>query len=208
MPGFVYIDGSNITLTFGDTQTSFNAAANATVNFTQAIGAAAADRYVAVALSMNIDASQSVTVAGQACTRVAQIVSGLFFNEIWITNAPVTSGTTATVALAGAHIANPRICSSTFALYGLTSPTPKATGSDATPSLDIALSLDAGEAAIGVSVTNGLVTSTWSSFTEEVDIQNSPITHTAAHRTTPGSFTETVTPSGGTSSLFLAAVWS
>src|SRR5262245_65187574 len=106
MPGFVYIDGSNVTISFGDTQTSFNAAANATVNFTQAIGAAAADRYVVVALSMQIDLSLTVTVAGQACTRVAQIAAGIF-NELWITNAPVTSGTTATVSLSGTHTANP-----------------------------------------------------------------------------------------------------
>lgn len=67
----------------------------------QAIGTAASDRYVIVAATGGANFSQSInscTVGGAATTRVAN-VSGFECAAIFITNAPVTSGTTADIVI-------------------------------------------------------------------------------------------------------------
>lgn len=209
MPMFVMIDGTPVTLTFGDAQTSFTNTANATITFTgQAISTAAANRYVAVAVEMNSTTSLTVTVGGTACTKVVGTNNGNFFAEIWITNTPIAAGTTANVVFTGTHVANIRVASSTYAVYGPSNPTTPTTGSDTTSTYDIALTIPAGGVAIGAAVTSVLTTWTWSSFTENVDAQLSPITYTSGSRVTAGAFTETVTPAGAGTTAFVAAVWS
>lgn len=67
----------------------------------QAIGTAASDRYVVVAVLSDATSLQSInscTVGGAATTRVAN-VSGTECAAIFITNAPVTSGTTADIVI-------------------------------------------------------------------------------------------------------------
>lgn len=209
MPFFFMHDGGVASVTYGSTQTSFNAAANATITFTgQAIGAAANNRHVVVALAMNIDQSLTVTVAGQACTKVVGVNTGLFFAELWITNAPVTTGTTANVVLSGTHTANARIASSTLAVYGVANPTtPASTGSDVASPYSIGLTIPTNGIAIGSCVVSVLTSWTWSSFTENVDGQLSPITYSAGSRATAGSITETVTPAAAGTAAFVAAAW-
>lgn len=223
MPSFAYyFDGGTtpppeptvVSIAYGDTQISSPPAEAPNISWTQAIGAAALNRHVVVALSLNASPDLIVTVAGQACTKVVSQVSGRKC-EIWVTNAPVTGGTHATVLLTGAHATNLRACSSTFALYGAATPTAPVTGAASAGPFSVAMTIPTGGVAIGAMVSNGLTSFTWSSFVEDADIQNTPstdvnipITHTAAHRATAGAFTETVTPGAGLACLLVTAVWS
>jgi hypothetical protein len=210
LDGFGSPSSKPASLSYAETRTSFTNLANATITFTtQAIGAPASNRYVAVALALNSSTSLTPTIGGVACTKVIGVNNGNFFAEIWISNVPIPSDTTADVVLAGTHLSNIRVAASTFALYGIASATaPQATGSDITSTYDIALSIPIGGVALGSCVVNQAATSwTWSSFTENVDAQLSPITYSSGSRSQAGSFTETVTPLAAGTSAFVAAVW-
>ena len=75
-----------------------------------ALGTPSTNRYIIVAVAAkntntfpgNPPSVNSVTVAGQACTKVADIGTGIQRTKttLWITSAPVTSGTTGTVSVA------------------------------------------------------------------------------------------------------------
>lgn len=87
--------------------TAFNNADLTTYSFTStAIGTASSDRYVAVAIGTRdtgTNSISSVTVAGQSCTALVTSGSTTDPRAIFITDAPVTSGTTATVAVTMAN---------------------------------------------------------------------------------------------------------
>lgn len=129
------INATPITVTF--TVNSSDTGSNP--SFTgSAIGTAASDRNIVVAVSsvelaQNIPgAHNSVTVAGTACTRVANVASGTDVNgtrtSLWITNSPVTSGTTGTIAITTGGASFVGIAA--WAVYGLLSTTPSDTVTD------------------------------------------------------------------------------
>lgn len=210
MPMFVMIDTGLANLAFGEARSVITTTANATTTFAaMAVSAAAANRFIAVAVLLDSDQSIPVTVNGHACTKVIGINNGAFFAEVWITNAAEAAGTTLDVVLTGTHTTNIRVAVATYALYGILNPTaPSSTGSDITSTYDIPLVIPAGGVAIACANIGVLTSWTWSSFTENADAQISPMTYTAASRTLAGSFTETVTPAAGGSAAFVAAAWS
>lgn len=96
------------------------------------IGTAANDRYVIVCLT-TVSASNiqitGVTVAGTSCTLLARCPATVLGDCcMWITNSPITSGTTATIS--ATYGSTPTYVSmEVFAVTGLKSSTPSATAS-------------------------------------------------------------------------------
>lgn len=210
MPSVVIIESGIASLAFGEQRSTLTAGANATTTFAaMAVSTAAANRYVVVAVDLNSDASLVVTVGGAACTRIVTINNGQFWSELWITNAPVTSGTTQDVVLTGNHETNIRVAVATYAIYGILSPTPVSTGSIIVSPYSIALSIPGGGITIGTCNVSGLTSWTWSSFTEDADAQQSSITYSMGSRASnlALSITETVTPASAGTAAFVAAVW-
>ena len=108
-------------------------AAATSSNTNVGIGTAATDRYVVIALatskigSTTVPNHSSVTVAGTSCTKIAEATdTRVTLNytsriTLWITNSPITSGTTATVALS---LGSPDgSCMTVYTLNGISSPT-------------------------------------------------------------------------------------
>lgn len=150
-----------------------------------AIGTASADRYVVVTLSTGSTIStaiSSITVAGQACTVVSSAKNGAggTFTAIVITNAPVTSGTTANIAITMNN--NTQALSiGTFAVTGLTSTTPTATATTTTNNgvMTVAVAATGGVISIagssGNTGTGGAVS--WTGITERYWINGYDTVH-------------------------------
>jgi hypothetical protein len=105
------------TLTFG--AGAFSTNDTSTYTFTSiGIGAASSNRYVVVAVGQRgvAEASATVTVAGQSCTQLAETGTGAKLH-LFITDAPVTTGTTATVVVSCSS-GRTRCFISTYALSG------------------------------------------------------------------------------------------
>lgn len=188
----------------------------------KAIGTAAADRYIVIAISSNGSSSNptasSVTVAGTSCTKTAadtDLAAGPRATiALWITNSPIASGTTADIAIT--YGSTNSVCSiGVWAVYGITSATPTATknakytvGSTTTFSAALSLPTDgiviAAEASSATSATN----ISWSIVTEDFDAAH------GSYKLTGGSLNNasgSVTPaSTGTTRNggFVAASWS
>lgn len=109
------------------------------------IGTAAPDRHVVVCIGSNSNGRtvSSVTVAGQACTVINSVVNSTRTVAMAVTNAPVTSGTTATVTVTfnagedGCGIA-------TYSLNTSGSVTPTDTATSTTTSGSVSLDIPAG----------------------------------------------------------------
>lgn len=122
------------------------------------IGTAATNRYVVVAVGNVLTfgtaaAPTSVTVGGQACTKVADISQGGSAQPrttLWITNAPVTTGTTATVSATASGSCG----MATWAIYGIASTTPYATATVAGSPSSTTIDFQEGGVAIGAVATN------------------------------------------------------
>lgn len=169
-----------------------------------AIGTASADRYIVIAVMASNDglATGSATVNGAACTRVAGITGSGRPCAIFVTNAAVTSGTTATIAITVG--ANADVEFAIYTLAGAASPTAPTTYTDNSGSLSQSISIPSGGVAIGVA--NLFTDSTWTGLTENADGTSANFRGTVASSTTAGSPTVTATGSGGSSSMAIA-VW-
>lgn len=108
--------------------------ASATVTFTtQAIGAAASDRHMIITIARQSTPSiTSITIGGVSCSEIALTANDDNFSSIWITDSPVTSGTTATVVLL--FSATPSQCGIGLLRMVGGSNTPSATDTDVTNS--------------------------------------------------------------------------
>lgn len=177
-----------------------------------AIGAASPDRYIIVGTGGRNASNRtfnSCTVGGAATTRLVHQAT-LNHLALFITNAPVVSGTTADIVLSLSGTSQ-RNAISVWALRGsLASTTPLDTlnidASDPSGSLDV----EAGGAHVAIAYTNGNTTVTWTGVTEDYDVafelntfsSGSDVTAAAAHRTITANF------SGSNDDRMLAASFS
>jgi len=139
------------------------------------IGTASSDRYIIVVLTNAAGSSStnfsSVTVAGTSCTRQVQTYTNEGGVSIWITNAAITSGTTATivatVSSGGGNSANCGI--GTFAVTGLASTVATATAQQTTNNTSTNLAVSAGGVAVAVAYQQGTSSFTTTGMTESFD---------------------------------------
>jgi hypothetical protein len=135
-----------------------------------AIGTASAGRYVVVSVSVsNVIAPASVTVAGQATTRVNLIASpSSRSTALFVTDSPVTTGTTADIAVTMGGTRDVEIA--VFTLENAATPTsPDYTNTDiqtSTDTLTLDVNVDEGGAVLAQGVWDtASVTPTWSGVT-------------------------------------------
>jgi len=183
----------------------------------QGIGTAANNRYVVVCVTLRSLSSgiaiSSLTVGGQATTLLSSELdtSAGDYAGLLITNAPVTSGTTATIAFTMTLGNSSGTVIGVWALTGLTSTTPTATAvSNASPP-SASITASAGGTVLGCAMTDaGSSSFTWTNATKAFDIPSG-----GAHNTTSGAnndrnsaITQTVTatPAAGTGAMALAAL--
>lgn len=156
------------------------------------IGTASSDRYVIVGvvgranfLSGNATIS-SVTVAGTSCTRAVQSNTSNGTSEIWITNSPITSGTTGNVVVTTGGGVVVQCCGiGTYAVTGLLSNTATATATQTTNNTATNLSVTADGVSVLVSFVAqafGSSTSTTTNMTEryDADVEANATQHTGA----------------------------
>lgn len=122
-----------------------------------AIGSASSTRRVIVAVSIygtgtNIS---SVTVAGQATTKLVQQTNGGTMVGIFITNSAVSSGTTADVVVNISASSSDRWAISTYSAKDLSSITPVGTGSTTSNNGSVTLSGSADGVMVGVGGASG-----------------------------------------------------
>lgn len=186
-----------------------------------AIGTAAADRYIVLAVSSNGSSSNptasSVTVAGTSCTKTAadtDVSSGRPTIALWVTNSAITSGTTADIVVT--YGSTNSVCSiGVWAVYGITSATPTATqntkysvGSTTTFSAALSLPTDgiviSAESSSATSATN----ISWSIVTEDFDAAHGSFKLTGASlNNASGSVTPASTATSRNGGI-VAASWS
>lgn len=152
---------------------------------TAAIGTAATDRYVVIGITSTrgagnaVEAHSSVSIGGVSCTKIVDatqqdaFAGNSYRTTLWISNSPVTTGTTATLSYSvGTHGTVQRTV--VYSLYGINSTTPFDTVS-ATGSATVSGSIDYPEngvlisVAMPASVNSGGPTSTWTGATEDYD---------------------------------------
>ena len=142
-----------------------------------AIGTAAVDRYVivAVAIRKQNQAGQAgataVTVAGTACTQIGSSVqSDSNHLSLWRTNSPITSGTTANIAVTHVNTYN-NLGVAAWAVTGLQSVTPTDTDSTTTDAASVTSTVSAGGIIVAAAYSVGLSagTHTWTGVTEDFD---------------------------------------
>lgn len=198
-------------------------AGQATTSFSSSLGisTASSDRYVVVAVTAVDNSATWVTgdwgactVGGQSCTRVAIQLSPSVQvgTAIYITDAPVTSGTSATVTLSVSKADH--ISCATYAVYGIASlaDTLEASAAqDPTGTIDV----PANGAMIAVAgqdyFTGGC---SWTGVTEDFEVNTSVSVfnyyHTGGSYTTPTLVSgRTVTANfvGGSDGCLSAAAW-
>lgn len=209
LPGF--LGGGQATVTYTGTNSITTAPP-----FTwtaQPIGAAAADRLVAVALMYAATgAVSSVTIGGIAATKVAGTVSGVALSEIWV--AAVPTGTTANIVVNSGTVLTARFAVSIYAIYGAASATPVATGTSTANPGAATLACTANCAVIGgfcIAAVPGSVRTSWSGITEDNDADFGPFNSysAASKQDINGSLAIAATPSAAiTNVAFAAAAWS
>lgn len=143
-----------------------------------AIGTAAVDRYVivAVAIRKQNQAGQAgataVTVAGTACTQIGSSVqSDSNHLSLWRTNSPITSGTTANIAVTHVETYN-NLGVAAWAVTGLQSVTPTDTDSTTTDAASVTSTVSAGGIIVAAAYSIGSSsagTHTWTGVTEGFD---------------------------------------
>jgi hypothetical protein len=202
-----YTPSAPATVEFTDLAES--AANNAVYTFADLdAGAADADRYLAVAVTMSDDglaaAATACTIGGQSATEAAgqsvAAASESNYAGVWIVKVP--TGTTATVEVTG----NTTMQSCSVTLYriiGIASATP--TDTDTASSavgglLSMDLDVQSGGVAIGAGVNADQGTAaSWVGLTEDDDQQNDNMRHTAAS----GAFSATAAASAITVTMGL-----
>ena len=124
-----------------------------------AIGSAAADRYVIIAVALRTNGFQAdasaVTVAGVSCTQIGTDVNaGNNHLSLWRTNSPIASGATANVVVTFTNAAN--IGVATWAVTGLQSVTPTDTDSTTTDAASVTSTVSAGGIIVAAAYSVGL----------------------------------------------------
>lgn len=164
-------------------------------NFTGTdIGTASADRYIVVcvyARRSGAAVNSSCTVAGQAMTKVVGGTISTTDNlcAIWISDAPVTSGTTAAIVVGF----NATMLRCSIGVYTITGGTPvladtasDSGGADPNVSIDVPV----GGVVVATAGNANNVTTTWTGVTEDfTDLIESSNTHTCAHENLPAGET-------------------
>ncbi len=145
------------------------------------IGPAASDRYIAMCFMFNngssLNSIASVTVAGQSCSKLVAQNGTNIGCEIWITDAPVTSGTSATIVMTTASGAFLRAVVVTYRINFLQSPLAQFSNHSAVssyPAFSMSLGISAGGVGLGCVFTRnasagGIIT--WGGFSEDIDLQ-------------------------------------
>lgn len=166
--------------TFANDTTSFTASYSFT---SQAIGTAASDRYIIVCVSNRNSAGtnsvNSVTVAGTSCTNLTSSEVGSGLCSIWITNSPITTGTTATIDVT---MTGSQTCCGidVYSVIGLASTTPVSTNNTSTDNNAMALTTPSGGVIVGISTQAGTATCTVTGATEHSDRVVDPTNGVAA----------------------------
>ncbi len=158
------------------TDSSIDPANSSSYTFSSAgIGTASSDRYIAVALAgrqpSGTPGLSSLTVGGQSCSEaIIDTNASTQWSAIWITDSPVTSGTTADI-VATCNSSNDRLSFGVWALTSLRdSGTAKGTDTDAS-STAITLEPTTESGAVAIAVTylpssGGVV---WTGVTERYE---------------------------------------
>ena len=138
-----------------------------TYNFTGlAIGTASNDRYVVVATNTTSTVTcNSVSVAGTACTKLVERTNDATLS-IWITNTPITSGTTATVSVTFSG-ASTNCGVVTWAVTGLELTTARDTMSGVGTTLSGTIDVPAD--GVLIAAATGLDSASWTGATERVE---------------------------------------
>lgn len=147
-----------------------NVTAGNTYTFSShSIGTASADRYVVVTVTTNSRVS-AVTVGGASCTLANSRTNG-GASYIYITDGPVTSGTTASIVVTISTATSAACGIGTFAVTGLQSITPTATATQTTDVTATNLAVTASGVAVGVvySENDDTYTHSWTNLTERYD---------------------------------------
>ena len=211
---FAMMLGGSTAAAGGPAAIAFAAAASSSANAAaytfsaHSIGTASSDRHVVVCVAFGDTGANSVdfvTVGGQSCTQIAAIQNGSFeaFAGIFITDAPVTSGTTADVIVDLANFAN-NCGIGTFALTGLSSITATDTATTTTDGSAQSLDINADGVAVGVTSFDGTSVS-WTNMTERYDANTEG---TAGHSgaSTTSATTQTLSVTSTVSGSNLTAV--
>lgn len=186
----------------------------------QALGDAAGDRIIVVAVEFSLVAGNSissVSVAGVSATRrvqATQTPSGVFFAELW--TAAVPTGTTGDIVVtknaAVSHVGNIGV----YAMYGASSAVPEDTATDITTTPSEAIDVSAGGVIIGTAWCSynpleGSNAAAWTNLDEVYDaLVSSNTRHTGAFRefSTPQTgLTVSVSWTRVTASVFALASW-
>lgn len=159
------------TRTYG---TNINGSASS-ISTSMAIGSAASNRYVVVTIGVQRNSAiaptvSSVTVGGTSCTKLVEEYAGTGNGRcsIWITESPITTGTTATVAATFSTTSNYGV--GTWALYGISSKTPNDTDSiSGNPSSKNLTCVEGGVVIAAVTRSTSPGSQTWTGVTKDFD---------------------------------------
>ena len=136
------------------------------------IGTAAPDRHVIVAVIGNRNAASSVdsvTVGGQSCSLLVEDTSGLDYQGLYITDAPIAAGTTADIVV-NISVAYNDLNIATYRATGIQSLTAINTYSDTSDPLSVSAAFPAQGFFVGLAFTkNGSASFTWAGATEDTD---------------------------------------
>lgn len=170
------------------------------------IGTAASNRYIVVVVMASNDAlgSGSVTVAGQSTTRVVAATGGGRPSAIFVTDAPVTTGTTATVVITVGATAD--IEFAVYTLIGAASPTAPTTVTDTADPLSQSATIPANGCAIACANLAAGTTTSWTGATKQADGTGTNFRGSTAMSTTAGA--ATIAAGGGTGNTMAIAIWS
>lgn len=206
LPGF--LEGGRATRTFNGSAIALPAGGTPFTFTAVPIGVASADRIVIIALMYQaVGAIASMTIGGISAAKVANVANGTSLVDFWAAAVPL--GTTANVVLGSGSGTNPRLCISSYSLYGVLSPTPFATATDITSPYNAALSFGANCVAIAAFLNAATTTETWTGITEDVDAINSNVNYSSASaQDLNTSVAINVTPSSVSTGALVAAAWS
>jgi hypothetical protein len=172
-----------------ETAATSSANNDAAYTFTdQALGAAAPDRYVVIAVVLRdaggLPEASTVTVQGISATEAVGVTfnntTEAYYASLWI--AAVPTGTTGTVVVTG----NATMTDCAISLYrvtGIASPTPSDTDTDSGDKSLFSMDLDVQSRGIAIGVAiheTHLTAATWTGLTEDEDAQADNIRYTAA----------------------------
>ncbi|MCC2095970.1 MAG: hypothetical protein KDJ29_03720 [Hyphomicrobiales bacterium] len=191
VPPPVIASAANVAVTY--TGHAESATQTASYSFTsQPIGAAAADRYVifcVMARGVFSGGVNSATLNGNSCTKVATHDAAFGHVQIWITNAPVTSGSTATIVISSSSGDLSACGIDIYSVRGLLSTTPTDTDDNETDNTTLNLSVAEGGFVIACSSQASGATCTVTGAAEVSDrqIRSGNLNGASAYGTTYGA---------------------